>query len=343
MPVLECPEGLTTVDLAEALGVATAPEDAARINRRQLARVARFLAGRPDFRSHQPARWDDPQFWNVEADDSARSQYLTIGNAINFRFWELRDGAIAPSAGVIDGQAFRGAMYMWRCLRRSLDVGRLPLLDADFLSQISEEEFDAIFTDDNGLNPLAPARSERIANLRNVGTHLRNAWDGSFFNLVQSTDGSLVRFAHLSAEMRAFDDPVLKLIMVNAILHSGSGVYRFRDQPLPGIDYHLLRHLLRQGVLEPNPDIAAKLMDGSVLAEAEGISLRRTALAAFVEISQICQISGEILDNRYWLNRVNCTDKPVCLSASTANACPFLNVCARRVDFGLPLEYTRYY
>jgi hypothetical protein len=342
--VVGCTGGLSTAELAAALDLATAPADVARIDRDRLERVARFLANWAELRHHQPARWDDPRFWNVEADDAARSQYLAVGNAINFRFWDKRGtGPIVPAAGIIDGERFRGAMYMWRGLRRTLDGGRLPLLDAGFLSRLSEEEFDAIFTDDSGVNPLEPGKPDRVANLRDLGAHLRDHWDGSFYNLVQSSDGSLVRFAQLSKRLRAFDDPVLKLTMVNAILHSGSGIYRFRDQPLPGIDYHLLRHLLRQRVLAPAPEIAEKLMAGSMLTEIEGIGLRRTALVAFVELSRLSDLSGEILDNRYWLNRSNCGDAPVCLNPKTADSCPFLEVCARDTRFGLPLEYTRYY
>jgi hypothetical protein len=76
---------------------------------------------------------------------------------------------------------------------------------------------------------------------------LAESWDGRFYNVAEATDGSIVEFARLSADFRAFDDPILKLTMVNAIVHTGSGVYSFRDEPLPAIYYHLLRHALRQG------------------------------------------------------------------------------------------------
>jgi hypothetical protein len=341
--VVEHADGLTTAELAVALGVASAADDTAHVNLKQLDRVAHLLASDPRLRVHEPARWDDARFWNVEAEAAERSQYFAIGNAINFRFWERRDGAIVPASGVIGGDSFRGAMYMWRSLRRALDAGQFLLLDAGFLRQITEDEFDSIFGDDDGLNPLAPAKTERLANLRDLGAHLQDHWDGLFYNLLQSTEGSLIRFAQLSSVIRAFDDPVLKLTMVNAILHGGSGVYDFRDEPLPGIDYHLLRHLLRQGILEPHPEVAEKLTTGLFLTAEEAIGLRRAALAAFVELSRSTGISGAILDNHYWLNRVNCTDTPVCLDPETAGACPFLDACSQRVGFGLPLELTRYY
>ena len=131
--------------------------------------------------------------------------------------------------------------------------------------------------------------------------------------------------------------------MVNAILHSGSDVYRFRDEPLPAIDYHLLRQALRQGYIRPMPPLIRKLTLTETLASYEAQELRRVTLAAFLAISEATGISGELLDNRYWLNRTNCSDEPVCLDPETADQCPFLATCERRVEFALPIEMTRYY
>jgi hypothetical protein len=282
-------------------------------------------------------------FWNVEASNEERSQYFVIGNAINFRFWDLRDRQVVPAAGTIDGQRHRGAMYMWRCLRRAIDVCDLDLLDAKVLANLSEVEFDELFTDDAGINPLAVARADRVANLRDLGARLLADWDGAFFNVAKTSGGSLAAFARLSSAFRAFDDPVYKLTMVNAIVHLGSGVYEFDDEPLPAIDYHLLRQALRQGVLRPSRDLARKLTELVVLDHDEAQELRRVALLAFVELAARSNVSGELLDNRYWMNRVNCTDVPVCLDPKTADACPFLHACERAVDFALPVELTRYY
>jgi hypothetical protein len=162
--------------------------------------------------------------------------------------------------------------------------------------------------------------------------------------LVQSTNGSIIEFARRSKEFRAFDDPLFKLTMVNLILHLGSGIARFLDDPLPGIDYHLLKQLLRQGILRPRADLAAKLTSGQFLHREEGMDLRRMALCALVEISNRTGLSGELLDNRWWLNRVKCADDhPVCLDPATEAECPFNLVCARLTDLRFPLEETRYY
>src|SRR5207249_1364743 len=113
---------------------------------------------------------------------------------------------------------------------------------------------------------------------------LKQSWQGLFFNLIQSTRGSLVAFTRLSSEFRAYDDPNLKLVMVNAILHSGSGIVAFDADPLPGIDYHLLKQVLRHGLVKPIEYLGRKIGRGELLTEREGRELRRVALGALVRL-----------------------------------------------------------
>jgi hypothetical protein len=337
------PSGLTSTELVDALGIDRSSSDLVVVDREQVERMAGHLRGRVDAARFKRARWDDPLFWNVEDNDERRSQYLAIGSAINFRFWDLRDGQLMRAGGTVGGERHRGAMYMWRCLRRADQRQDFDLLDCRVLAKLSDREFDAVFNDDFGNNPLTVARDDRLANLRDLGECLESEWDGLFFNVVRASSGSLAAFARLSNGFRAFDDPVYKLTMLNAILHSGSDIYGFRDEPLPAIDYHLLRHALRQGLIRPSATLAEKLTQMNVLAPDEAAELRRIALLAYVELAARAQVSGELLDNAYWRNRVNCVDVPVCVDPETADRCPFLAVCERLVEFALPLEFTRYY
>src|SRR5262249_46360291 len=152
------------------------------------------------------------------------------------------------------------------------------------------------------------------------------------------------KFVRLSAQFRAFDDPVFKLTMVNAILHSGSGVACFDADPLPGIDYHLLKQLLRQGVIRPYGRLEQKLRRREILTSAEGLELRRVALCAFVRLSGLSGVSGELLDNKYWWNRSKCKDAdPVCFLPESAPECPFYGPCERLIGLSFPVEETRYY
>jgi len=335
---------LATSELALELGIDRSPSDLVEIDPGALRKIADHVRRSEDFRNYERYKWDDPRFWFPEGTPAERSQYFAVGNAINFRFWHLVEGKVVPGGGVLDGQPLTGALYMWRCLRRCLDSHRTPIFQASFLAQLTEEQFDEIFADDTGFNPLAVAKEDRLANLRDLGKKLARDWEGYFYNVVQAANGSFVELVRLSGRFRPFDDPLFKLTMVNTILHLGSGIMELDADPLPGIDYHLLKQLLRQGVLVPHRSIAEKLERTLLLSEQEAYELRRAALNAFVEISALTGVSGEILDNKWWWNRVKCRlMDPVCLNPQTAPECPFLGSCAQRVELGMPLEATRHY
>jgi hypothetical protein len=309
----------------------------ALVNEHQVRGVAslleeRFRAGTP-----APAAWDDPLYWNVDASPDNRCQYLAVGNAINFRFWSLVGGRLVPSQGVVGGQRERGSMFMWRRLLMATQSGDLSL-NAEWLAQLRYDQMRRAFIDDEGNLPLVPALADRVANLRDLGKRLIEHWDGQFKNVVDAAAGSLERFASLSSEFRAFDDPVQKLTMVNAIMLSGSGLAAFDRDPLPGIDYHLVKQALRQGLVLPPPELALKLVERKPLTPDESLVLRRAVMLALTEVARYSGIPTTVLDNLYWLNRRVCSEENW-----ACHECPFNAVCTKQTVYGSPLEATRYY
>ncbi|CPR10402.1 hypothetical protein BN971_01838 [Mycobacterium bohemicum DSM 44277] len=302
----------------------------------RMANEIRAIARRQG-RSLSEESWSDPLFWNVNDSRSDRCQYLALGNAINFRFWSLRGQTVVPAVGEIAGEQLRGAMYMWRRLRLAVQREELTLV-ADDLAGIDEVTFRKAFLDDAGHLPLSEGISDRVENIKNLGLTLARAWDGSWANVVDAAGGSLNRFAVLSATFRAFDDPVQKLTMLNAIMLQGSGLTKFDRAPLPAIDYHLVKQATRQGLVNVRGPIAAKLRDGQLLSRAESDLLRMAVRQALVDTAANAEVSTAVLDNIYWLNRRVCAD-----TTPDCDACPFRADCAKKVEFGLPLEVTRYY
>jgi hypothetical protein len=334
---------LTPREVVERIGIDLAPTGEAAVDHAALRRLANLISAAPSIGGAAPAKWDDPLFWDASDTPERRSQNMAIGNAINFRFWVVEGGEIIGQGGVLDGDSFTGSMYMWRALRRAIGRG-VPVLDAAFLAAITDQQFDEVFSDDDGRNPLDVGRDQRIANLRDLGGRLVEDWSGQFLNAARASGHSIVEFSRLSRTFRAWDDPVQKLTMVNAIMHAGSDVYTFDDDPLPGIDYHLVKQLVRQGAVVPSQDVARKMLRNELLTSDEASGLRRACLSALVALSTMTGVSGAVLDNRYWLNRANCTDlAPVCTNPATAARCPFLSACDRRVGSSRPLELTRYY
>ena len=229
---------------------------ALEIDHKAIQRVARELRliTRQQEQPLQEESWSDPRFWNVNDSRGDRCQYLALGNAINFRFWSLCEQTVVPSVGVVASESLRGAMYMWRRLRLALQRGELSL-DAHDLAGIDEGAFRTAFQDDAGLMPLCQGLSDRVDNIRNLGARLEQMWGGSFANVVDAAEGSLDRFTVLSSGFRAFDDPVQKLTMLNAIMLQGSGLATFDRDPLPAVDYHLVKQAARR----PHPPRATRL------------------------------------------------------------------------------------
>jgi hypothetical protein len=156
--------------------------------------------------------------------------------------------------------------------------------------------------------------------------------------VIRAANGSLKHFADLCADFRAFDDPVQKLTMVNAIMLTGSGLVHFDQDPLPGIDYHLVKQALRQGLVTPSDRLRTKLTNHELLDEGESVALRTAILTTLIDVSHLAGISTAVIDNLYWLNRRICGDEQWLCSS-----CPFEAGCAKRTEYGLPLELTRYY
>jgi hypothetical protein len=335
---------ITSRELAELLRVDLSPSQVVGIDPRALSAMAERVREIQGILEATPFAWDDPKYWLVSAPVAERSQYFAIGAALDFRFWHLQRGRIMPVKGQVQGELQQGAMYMWRCLRRAVDTGELPVLDAGFLARITPDEFDAIFRDDDQRQPLRIAIRDRIANLRDLGAVLQDCWHGQFWNVVRESDGSLQRFARLSARFRAFDDPLYKLSMLNAILHEGSGLSRFDSDAMPAIDYHLVKQMLRHGILVPAQALLDKLVGHRYLTSSEASELRRMTLSAFLRLSDTTGIPGPVLDNLWWQNRRNCTNElPVCSETATSEKCPLLHACQRLTDRGMPLEKTRHY
>jgi len=315
---------------------------ATEVSKDQVAAVAALLRRLFGGSTPQPATWDNPRFWNVDGLRSDRCQFLAVGNAINFRFWTVTADQVVASEGPVEGEFFRGAMYMWRRLRVGVLRGEFEL-NARWLSELTEESLERALQDDCGACPLSPGLADRAENLRDLGTRLLDDWEGEFVNVVDAADGSLTRFADLSAAFRAFDDPIRKLTMVNAIMLAGSGLTHFDAEPLPGIDYHLIKQAVRQGLVMPSREVQDKLRDRQFLTSMESLELRHATLTALLRVGEASGISTAVIDNIYWGNGRICDEqKPACQIAGGAE-CPFEEACLQRVDLGRPLELTRYY
>jgi hypothetical protein len=310
-----------------------------------LDKICELMSKEDAFKSYKPYSWNNPNYW-LENDKgvSEVSQYFTVGNAINFRYWWIvKNGRINQCQGLKGGMNVEGAMYMWRSLRICYDKEIFPILDAHKLIKISITDLKKIFQDDNGNVPL-PLLEERLKNWQDLGKKLYEYWSGEFYNILKESKNSLYNFIQYSRQFRAFDDPLCKMAIVNAIFHQGREIIKFKENIFPGIDYQLMKQQLRIGILEPKGTAKNKLINKKLLSKEEARELRNACLKSFIYIMNKTHIRGDIIDNKWWFNRKFCKDEnPVCQNIKTTIHCPFSKVCKKRIQYKRPLENTRYY
>jgi Potential Queuosine, Q, salvage protein family len=291
-----------------------------------------------------PNSWLDSRYWpGSECSQEVISQYFTLGNSINFMYWSPDKNAIKYAHGKKGGIEARGAMYMWRSLKQCVDNNTYPLLDARQLSKIKLEDMRLIFRDDDGRDVL-PELEERLLNWQDLGYKLSEYWKGKTINILKKCNDSLYYFIQFFRQFRAFDDPLSKMIMVNALMHTQRGISNFKESIMPGMDYQILKQLLRQGVLIPNTQVANKISKYEILTKDEALDLRKGGLRSLLRIMDQTGIAGHIIDNLIWNNRNKCEDKtPVCMIPGREKECPFLNFCEKKTEMFIPLEKTRLY
>ncbi|EPA06518.1 iron-sulfur cluster loop containing protein, partial [Candidatus Nitrosarchaeum limnium] len=258
------------------------------------------------------------------------------------KYWSKHNQRLVYCAGKKDGIQSRGAMYMWRCLLTCYNKKTFDILDTKKLSKITLEEFRTIFQDDSG-NDVLPELEKRHKNWLDLATKLNDLFEGKTLNIIKSCNNSLIKFTNSFRQFKAFDDPLSKMIMVNAIMHQGRGLIKFEQPIIPGMDYQLLKQLLRQGVIVAPADIEEKIKNYELLDNNEAMELRKAGLFALHEIMNQTSIPGDYIDNMIWGNRTKCEDEePICM-ISKEEECPFHKFCSKKTELMIPLEDTRYY
>ncbi len=312
------------------------------INYKFLDNFIHFLRRKSELIHREPFNWIDDNYWlNPNEGLERNSQYFAIGNSINFRFWEYIPPNMVYVKGVKGGIGCQGSRYMWRCLKVCIDKNEYPILDASFLSSITFDDFCEIFKTDYN-EEIITDLNERFVNWRDLGKKLIEKYKGKFYELIIKSKNSIENFIKLSSEFRAFDDPLFKITMVNAILHRGRRIVDFKQGIFPGIDYHLVTQAIRLGLLDLNEKLENKIKNRKFLNTVESKCLRFATLKCLVKIGNDLNIGGDIVDNIFFRNgKKYCTHNMICNKEK--NICIFEKICKKRIELFMPLEITRYY
>ncbi len=238
------------------------------------------------------AKRAEPPAWNYEYhyhDGTPRTvNYLFLLDTLNFCFWGKPRWTVEHQGKRLDGYWALAA-----ALKRAAEENSRAL-DADFLARISPLELaDAL----RGTGAI-PLFAERWRNARELGTVLRNLWEGQAARLVECAQRDAPRLAQMVAEnFSSFNDiavyenrevrffkraQIVVTDLWGAFGGKDWGAFENIDQLTAFADYKLPQILRAWGILRYAPSLARKVDAQIELAAGspEEIEIRAATLWA---------------------------------------------------------------
>ena len=262
-----------------------------------------------------------------------------------YGFWYERElgGYRAPMVGRFNGKEAKGSDLLWRLLRRQLGMDP-RFFEPERLAALSSEELAIALRDDVG-TPW-PDFATRVRLTRGYGRALSsNGWTPRA--IVEHANASarpLEEFIRLTRHLPGFNEDLLfkKNIFLAMILARRPEQFLKvgANEPWPPIvDYHLMRVILRLGLVELSPhDESDNVRRLQVCPTQE--SLVRTAVASVVDLLvQRTGMTMAAIDELLWMARRYCPE----MSEPECSACQFEPVCAKKTKRFQPILRTTAY
>lgn len=274
----------------------------------------------------------DVQHWSTaspfvfsDLNKKEKLHLLFILNSINFCYWGEPKWTIE-----YQGKQYDGAWGLLGCLRRALDQ-RIPILQAEYLAKISEEDLKKILRG----NVIIPLFKDRLKILRENGTILKQRYKGNFANVIEKADRDAIKLLNLIiSEFSSFNDFAIykghKVFFHKRAQLFISDIYRtFKrenygqlkniDQLTGFADYKIPQVLRKLGILEYSPELALKIDKKIPISPGneEEIEIRANTLWAIEMMKEkikekIPNITSMDIDSYLWLLSQNKSpdDKP---------------------------------
>lgn len=217
----------------------------------------------------KPVNWTFPPYKPENNDKTV--DFFMVMNSINFLFFD--PDTMEKYKVTVGDKEFTGADGMVASLNRALDEGK-PVLDAEYLADISKEDMAHIFRG----NIELPLLEERRQIFHEVGRVLQEKYDGSFRNLVTAANGRAFDQGNgiverLTRDFPSFQDQEGEAVFnkraqlaVGMLASRLAGTGQFDppdvDQLTVFADYQLPRGLRAMGILKYDEALADKVDNG---------------------------------------------------------------------------------
>jgi len=200
-----------------------------------------------------------------QLDEAERANFLFVFNSINFCYWGEPKWTVEYRGEMADG-----AWGMITAFGRAIESGS-PIVDADFLASLSEEDLGHIFRG----NVIIPLFAERLAILRGVGKILRERFGGRFTRLIEMAGGDAIKLVGLVVDnfpsyedISPYDGRKIVFrkraqLLVSDTYHvfEGTGPVAFNNihRLTAFADYKIPQVLRKLGIMRYEDELAAKV------------------------------------------------------------------------------------
>jgi hypothetical protein len=269
-----------------------------------------------------------------------------FATAHQFGFWYERAGRYdRPMIARIEGRDLKGSDYLFRCVTRALE-SRADFFAPARLAELSDEEWNRVFADDAGVNPL-PMWRDNLEIIRGYARWFqgRGTTPAGVVERANAAPRALAAFLAEAGQIPGYaEDPLRKKLQLLAVIleNRPERFLRVTDPESyePIIDYHLQRSALRTGlVVVDDAALKARLESRAVVSAADEDAVRR---ATFEAIRRLVGQSGKgvaAVDWFFFTNRRRCPEmtEPECA------VCPVQAICRRETKLFQPVFRTTAY
>lgn len=244
-------------------------------------------------------------------------QLIFLEDVVNFCFWNEK-GKPRWQVKWPKGEISGGGWYsLVNCFRRALAEG-LPILDAEFLADLTNEDTRLMFRGEDGVE--IPLLKERRKNLQEAGEVLNSRFDGKFINVLEKAEFDAVKTIEMIYKnFPSFRDKAIlgkkeifflkrAQICVHDLSHlfpnKESKTIKNLNKLTAFADYKLPQLLRSLGLFIYASELAAKVDNCTIIAAGsqEEIEIRSVTIwcVELLRQSLASYTAGEI-DNALWL------------------------------------------
>ena len=263
-----------------------------------------------------------------------------------FGFWVARDGRYdRPMVAEVGGQSRKGSDYLFFCFHRGL-ARRADFWAPQQMAGLTDAEWDAVFHDDTGRNPL-PMWEAHLRIFREYADWFaeREKVPADLVAEAAAAAKPLATFLRLTGEVPGYrEDPLKKKMMLLAVmLENRPEKFLSVSDPasaVPIIDYHLQRSALRTGLVELiDADVQEHNRGRELVDEQTESEIRQATYDAIAQLVERSGLSVAAIDYFFFMNRTRCPE----MTLPQCEVCPAATVCIRNTEAFQPVFRTEAY